>query len=494
MEKLPPLPSPEIIGGVYDEGKDAVIRLIEDLVTHIIYLHAVVQSQAETIQTLQDQLAKNSGNSSKPPSSDGFRKLRTSSLRKSSGKKNGGQPGHEGGTLKPVNNPDYVRKHTVERCEHCGNSIKDEEPIRYEKRQVFDVPPHGVEVTEHQAEIKICPCCGGETTADFPPDVTSYVQYGSGIKSFITYFNNYQLISLERTCEAMEDLFGHRISETAIMQMNEELTDYVEPSLDAIKQQLIGSRVLNNDETGMRVAGKLHWLHVAGTSKLTYYGIHEKRGAEAMDDIGILPLFSGTSVHDHWKPYLTYGNCRHSLCNTHHLRELVFIVEQYGQAWAKELKNLLLDIKEKVDDTRPCKDHLTPSVLKTFEKRYDKIIQRGLRLNPASVKKPARGRIKQTPPRNLLERLKEYKRETLLFMHDFSVPFDNNQAERDIRMMKVKQKISGCFRTLEGARRFCQIRSYISTSRKNNQRIIETIQAAFNGNPYTPQIAPITQT
>jgi transposase len=483
MEKPPKLPTPEEVRDIYRQGEDAVVRLIEDLVT-------IIRILAEENQKLKDQLAKNSGNSSKPPSSDGVCRLQTRSLRKSS-KRFGGQRGHTGDTLKPVNTPDHTVKHKVERCGHCGCSIKGEQPQKYEKRQVFDVPPCRLEVTEHQAEIKICPKCGGESTAEFPPDVTSQVQYGSRIKGFATYFNGYQYLPLDRTCEAIEDLFGHRVSETTIMQMNEELANRVKPSLKAVKQQLIDCKVLNNDETGMRVAGKLHWLHVAANARLTYYDFHEKRGKEATDDIGILPYFRGTSVHDYWKPYLKY-KCGHSLCNAHLLRDIVFIVEQYRQSWAGELKTLLLDIKEKVDETRPCKDHLTPSVLKAFEKQYDKIVRSGFRCNPPPTKKPARGKAKQTPPRNLLDRLKTHKRETLTFMRDFSVPFDNNQAERDVRMMKVKQKISGCFRTLEGAKRFCQIRSYISTSRKNEVRIIEAIQAAFNGNPFIPQIALVT--
>lgn len=464
---------------------------IEQLEKRIEQLQRENKELKEIIQSLKDQLAKTSRNSSKPPSSDGYRKPRTNSLRRSSGKKNGGQEGHKGHTLEFIENPDHIKVHEVKECEHCHALLGNKEPVGYEKRQVFDIPPIKIEVTEHRAEIKDCDRCGLQTKAEFPSDVTQPTQYGNGVKSLASYFNSYQLIPLERTCEIFEDLFNHPLSEATVLQANVVLFDCIKPANEVIKQQLIASNVIHNDETGLRVEGKLHWLHVASSDTLTCYDVHEKRGKESMDHIGILPEFSGISVHDHWRPYFGYENCEHSLCNGHHLRDLTFVYEQYQQEWSNELINLLIEIKERVDESRPCRGHLDPPVIKRFEERYDEIIKKGLVLNPPPQQAKNRGKVKQSLPKNLLDRLKDYKRETLRFMHDFRVPFDNNQGERDIRMTKLKQKISGCFRTLEGAQMFCGIRGYISTARKNGCNVIDAIQDAFNGEAFIPSSTPL---
>jgi transposase/uncharacterized coiled-coil protein SlyX len=463
---------------------DEIARLKE----HEAKLLARIEEQAETIRLLLDRLAKNSRNSSKPPSSDGYEKPRPKSLRKCT-KKRGGQEGHKGDTLKPVVNPDRVVVHNACLCGKCGAPLDAENPIDYVKRQVFDIPPQLLEVIEHWAETVRCWNCGELTTAAFPRGVTGVVQYGPNIRAFVAYLNNYQLIPLDRTCETIEDIYAHRPSETMVLDSSKTLSECVEPATEATRGQLIGAEVLNNDETGMRVEGGLRWLHVAGTDRLTYYGVHRKRGKEGMDEIGVLPEFGGISIHDHWASYLGYS-CQHALCNAHHLRELIFIYERYGQKWALEMGELLLEIKMAVDQTRP--NGLGPPEIGRFEERYDRIVRKGLKLNPVPERRPgSRGRVRKTDPRNLLERLRDYKEETLRFMHDLRVPFDNNLAERDLRMMKVKQKISGCFRTPEGAERFCRIRGYISTARKNNVGAIEAIQAAFEGNPFIPQPANV---
>ena len=474
------------------DGPPEIMDLVTSLLLQLQQRDGLIRQQQETIQRLQDQLAKNSQNSSKPPTSDGLQKAppRTSSLREKSGKKNGGQVGHKGDTLKQVEKPDHTKLHPVTQCNHCHISLEDVAAEQCEKRQVFDIPPVRVEVTEHQAEIKQCPHCGEMNKAEFPVEVTQPVQYGPRVKSQATYFNNYHVVPLERTTEIFADLYGHAISEAIVLQANATLADRIQPATEAVKKALIKSDVVNFDETGLRVGGKLHWVHVAATPELTDYTVHGKRGSEAMDAAGILPEFEGTAVHDHWKPYFKYEQTSHSLCNAHHLRELKFINQQYQQPWAADMKSLLLEIKDKVEQTRPQQDHLPSEIITDFEQRYDQLIVQGLKANPPpppdEQKPKKRGRVKQTPPKNLLDRLKDYKPDTLAFMSDFHVPFDNNQGERDIRMVKVKQKVSGSFRTKEGADRFVQIRGYISTARKNNQPVIDAIQSAFAGVPFIP--------
>ena len=474
--------------GVGEWAVNLVIGYIQDQAKTIREQEEKIEEQGQVIQGLRDQLAKDSHNSSKPPGSDGLKKKpRTRSLRQSNNKK-GGQEGHQGRTLEAVEEPEHTTVHPVTECERCHSSLEGVEVEGYEKRQVFDIPPVQIEVTEHQAQIKGCPHCGHRNKGEFPVGVTQATQYGPRLRAQAGYFNNYQLIPLKRTTEIFADLYAHPVSEGVIEQANKELAQAVKVSNEAVKGQLIKADVACFDETGLRIESKLHWLHVASTPELTYYQAHQKRGSAAMDDIGILPRFSGRAVHDHWKSYFTYHNSEHSLCNAHHLRELVFVAQQYEQEWAEEMSNLLLKIKEKVEKTKEAgQDCLAPRQIADFEKQYDELIATGLKINPPPPKpKKKKGRPKQSPPKNLLDRLKAYKAETLAFMYDFRVPFDNNQAERDVRMMKIKQKVSGTFRTGEGADRFCAIRGYISTARKNDQNVLDALQVALNGVPFIP--------
>jgi transposase len=475
------VPGDEEIGAAYDQGREVVIALF----------HNTLEQLANRIQALEDQIVKNSRNSGKPPSSDGYNRPAPKSLRKRHGKKSGGQAGHVGYTLQAVEHPNLVTVHRVQQCSYCQVSLKRVKASRYEKRQVFDVPRVRIEVTEHQAEIKCCPHCGEENRAAFPASVTQAVQYGSEIKAQMVYFNQYQLLPLKRTAEVFETLYGHSISEGTIVEANQEASEQVEEVNTAIQQHLTEKEeTIHFDETGARVEGKLYWLHSAGTERLTHYAIHPKRGSLAMDAIGILPHLKGRALHDDWMSYFKYP-IRHGLCNAHHLRRLKFLEERYPQKWVSPMADLLVNIKEAVEQAKAAsRTGLTNKKLVDFESEYDRLVKQGLRVNrpPKRIEgqPKKRGRIKQSPAKNLLDEFKLHKEAVLAFMYDFKVPFDNNQAERDIRMMKVKQKISGCFRSIRGAEIFCQIRGYLSTARKNGQQVLDVLRLAFAGTPYWP--------
>lgn len=477
------LPSQEEVRAAYQQGEEAVVALIHRLIETIVLLAAEVQS-------LREQLAKNSRNSSKPPSGDGLKKKPTKrGLRKPSGKKSGGQPGHEGHTLKAVADPDRVQVHRVERCKHCQAELTQVAACGVEKRQVFDLPPVRLEVTEHQAEIKTCPQCLTANKAEFPLGVTQPVQYGPEIKAQAVYFNQYHHIPLERTCEILGELYDSPFSEGTLIESCEQVAEAVTPVDEQAKEHLIQTEeVVHLDETGGRVEGKLRWMHVSSTKTLTHLEMHDKRGRLAYDDIGILPERTGKVMHDGYRSYEQYPHAQHALCNAHHLRELIFIHENYQQPWAEDMLKLLLEIKQAVEYAQQNQQTgLSPDQIDDFENRYGELIGQGLEANPPDPPVPRkRGRVKQSPARNLVDHLHKQQRAVLAFMYDFKVPFDNNLAERDLRMVKLKQKVSGCFRSVQGARTFCRIRSYISTARKNGLRVLDALRLAINGDPFYP--------
>ena len=482
--------SREDILAIYEEGPEAVIATMQILCSIINKQAARIAELEERVKSLEDQINKNSRNSSKPPSTDTFRKIK--GQRKPSGRPVGGQKGHKGHTLEMAEKPDREIVHQVTKCEFCGRSLCDVEATNYERRQVFDLPPIKVEVFEHQAESKICPNCGCLNKAAFPKEVAYPVQYGTRLKSVAVYLNQYQLVPFDRLSETFVDLFGHRLSQSTLIDANRTCYNILGPVEEDIKQKIIASPVICLDETGMRIEGKRKWCHVVSTENLTYYAANPHRGSEANEDMGILPVYSGTAVHDGWSSYFKF-KFKHALCNAHHIRDLLFIHEEYKQNWAKDLIDQLIDIKETVDRRKPIHCNLDLAEINDFEDRYDHIIERAKLENPPPITSNSqgpikkRGKKKKTKAQNLLERLQKYRREVLAFMYDFEVPFDNNQAERDLRMMKVQQKISGNFRSWDGAKIFCRIRGYISTVKKNSSSVIDAIQGAFEGKPFNPQ-------
>jgi len=473
-------PSREEIRAVYAQGEEAVYDFVVSL----------FQKLEVRIQALEDRLDKDSHNSSKPPSSDGLKKAVKSRKRHPSDKKVGGQAGHMGTRLEPVEKPDHVAIYSVQHCRVCAGTLEDIAPKRLVKRQVFDLPAEiKLEVTEHQAEVKFCPGCGAENMAEFPVGVTQPTQYGGRIGAQMVYFNQYHFIPMERTAEIMQDLYGQPVSNGSIPAFNTRMAEQVKPMYQAMREYLIKTEdPVHFDETGMKISGKLHWLHSASTNLATLCLIHPKRGTQAMDAMGILPKRTGWSVHDFWKSYLKYEQARHSLCNAHLIRELIFLLEQHQQGWASELLDLLLDIKQAVETARQEQHNaLLPEKVTDFEMRYEQLVTLGEQANPPNTRREGqRGKVKQSTATNLLNRLRNHREKILAFMYDFKVPFDNNLAERDIRMAKVHQKVSGGFRSESGAQAFGYIRSYISTARKNGQRVLDALFNAFAGSPFRP--------
>ena len=470
---------------IYDQGGDAVFALVSTFHEQIALLSAQVKD-------LTDRLDKDSHNSHKPPSSDGLAK-KPVSLRPQTGRKPGGQKGHEGNTLTLSDTPDTLVLHTPLACGHCG-TLFDPASARDtgQRRQVLDLPPLRLVVTEHRTAACDCPCCGKQTSGAFPAAVTQPVQYGSGLAGLAVYLSTFQLLPVARIARLFADVFAAPLSTGTLATFTQRAASRLAPVCERIRHSLRTAPVVHCDETGLRTAGRLHWLHSAGTKTLTYYFAHPKRGTVGMDAAGIVPHVTGTLVHDGWASYASYS-CRHALCNAHHLRELTALSEAGGQEWAKALRSLLSQMHNEVEAAK-AKGQTRLSVLleAKFEGEYRRLLKVGWQANPPPLPSGGkrRGRVKQSTARNLLARLEQGEEAVLRFLHDFAVPFDNNLAERDVRMMKVKQKVSGCFRTLDGAEVFCLIRSYVSTMRKQGQLLLVALQHVYEGNPLQPNFMP----
>lgn len=439
-------------------------------------LKATIELLLLIVTLLSQQLGLNSKNSSKPPSTDPHREKQS---RAKGERKPGGQPGHEGKTLEPFDDPDYVQDIALDRRTLPRGEYRDD---GYEARQVVDIDISRI-VTEYRAQVLINET-GQPFVAEFPDKVSRPIQYGDSIKVHAVYLSQFQLLPYNRIVDYFSDQLEIPVSEGSIYNFNVEAFNLIESTgaESIIKQRLQEGELLHADETGINIGGKSHWLHVASNQLWTYFYAHKKRGTEAMEEAGILPAFRGVLCHDHWKPYYVFLVCLHALCNAHHLRELERAWEQDGQAWAKAMQKLLKGINKAVRDAGGS---LPVCDVKCYREQYQAILKEGdLECPPpdeTSRKPGQRGRLKRSKARNLLERLRDFEDDTLRFMENDIVPFTNNQGENDIRMTKVHQKISGCFRSMKGAQMFCRIRGYISSCRKQSVSATTALSSLFAG-------------
>ncbi len=452
----------------------------------IAELESLLMAALLRIEELERRLGKDSHNSSKPPSSDGLRR-KVREKRKKSGKRSGGQQGHPGHTLSQVAEPDRVMMHRPETCENCHQDLQHIQGEVKERRQVHDVPELRLEVEEHQVVEICCPQCQVRSRSTFPPTVRAATQYGPRVQALAVYLSQFQLLPLERVCETLSDLCHCGLSEGTLLNWIERAAHTLEPTQQRIKTLLLQSELLHADETGVRIKGILHWVHVAATDWLTFYGWHRKRGQEAMDALGIWPHFQGRAMHDRWASYDQY-DCAHSLCGAHLLRDCLFVAEQEKQPWGQQMFEVLLLMLQTTHQWRAKGANRLPTTLRDelFTQYFDALsvgfAAYTAQSPPVSLSKKA-GRPKQSASKNLLDALLERAEDVLAFLDDLTLPFTNNLAERDLRMIKVQQKISGTFRSTDGATDFCLIRSYLSTMRKQGRSMLAALAAVFQGSP-----------
>lgn len=477
-----------------DEMNKKLLQQVNSLTSTVDSLNATINAQTQliaqlnqTIQGLKEQLNKNSKNSSKPPSSDGFKKPAQKSLRKPSGKKAGGQNGHQGTHLAVITAPDKIVKHMPSVCEGCPHyQICKGTACIAEKRHVIDAVVK-VNVTEHQAlELPICMLYGDTRRGAFPSDVKAAVQYGENLQLLAVALNTVGAVSIKRTHEILSGVFNIPIATGTISSMVKRCADSLSETVGKIKDKMIGSALGHFDETGTRVDKKLWWFHDASNCEYTYLDISPKRGNAGMEQCSVLPEFKGIAMHDCWASYWNYPDIQHAVCCAHLLRELTGIDENHPeQKWASAFIDLLLGMKKVKDKAvEKGKDFLSYYHYHKFDKKYDELIEQARKENPLpETTEKKRGWKKKGKILALVERLANYKVSVCLFIHNFNVPFDNNQAERDLRMIKVKTKVSGCFRTEEGARDYLKIMSYVGTAHKQGHNAYQAIKNAISGHP-----------
>ena len=460
-----------------DINIDETIQEVESLLSNekelSPALFSMIKIMIMLLKLLTDRIGLNSSNSSKPPSSDPNRLKPT---RKKSGKKPGGQEGHIGTTLRQIEDPDDVKVINIDRRTLPKDQTYKE--VGFDKRQVFDIDISRF-VTEYQAQI-LEDENGHRYVAEFPENVSSAVQYGNALKAHAVYMSQYQLLPYKRIEEYFTEQLQIPISQGSVFNFNKTAYKQLEEFEKIVKDRLASSSRINVDETGVNINGDRHWLHCAGNDLWTYYFPHERRGCEAIDEMNIIPRFKGILCHDHWKPYYAYDGCLHALCNAHHLRELTRAHEQDKQEWAGNMKALLEEFNITVNNAGGSLDKLTEE---KHRKRYRKLLEEAeIECPPPdeSTRNGKPGRLKRSKARNLLERFIKYEDDVLRFMGDAVVPFTNNQGENDLRMTKVQQKISGCFRSMEGAKIFCRVRGYLSTCRKHGVSSSHALELLFD--------------
>lgn len=453
-------------------------------------LRLQIKSLQEEVKRLKNQSNLDSHNSSKPPSSDLSKKPRPIKERKKPKKKRGGQKGHAGKTLLFRENPDEKVLLSPNHCLECNRSLKKVPLEHFERRQVFELPPISLRVTEFVSETKKCPCCKKLNSGQFPSFVKQPVQYGSRFQAFVAYLHHYQMIPYKRLSELCQDLFGQSLSQGTTFQVLKRLSSSLSTTQQWIRKQLLQEKVLHFDETGLYQNGKRIWLHTVSSQDWTLYFAHPKRGRIALEEVGVLPHFQGIAVHDHYESYKKFLNCQHAYCNAHHLRELARAEEQEEQNWAEKMAVLLRKIYRSTQRAiSKGRFSLAPSTRLRYRVQYESILDRAKRESSLPDPPKKQGRWPKQPKwKNLLDRLDKHESEVLSFMKDFDIPFDNNLAERDLRMIKIKQKVSGCFRSEKGTEYFCLIRGLISSLRKQGKNILESIKEIFALD--SPQVAP----
>jgi transposase len=475
----------------YDELADLVVaqaRLIEQLGAEVAQLRADNQSLRAENAELRRRLGMNSSNSSKPPSSDSpFVKPAPKSLRRRSGRKPGGQPGHPGSTLALVADPHKRQRHEPGGCSGCGADLAGAPEVGMERRQVFDLPPMTVRVTEHQLIARRC-TCGATTCGAAPVGVTAPVQYGSRVTAIILYLYAGQFLSKKRTAQALAELFGTPVSDATVAAMTRRAADGLGEFLGVVGDRIAAAQVAGFDETGLRVAGALHWVHCARTDKYTLITCHPKRGRAGIDDAGLLGRFRGVAVHDAWAPYDTYVDAEHQLCCAHALRELAAVADTAAHddadadwCWATQAGDALVAMQKLVAEAIAAGGaDPDAGALASQVQLYRSAAQIGL--TQTAARSDAVMRKHHALARRLLDRQDDYLR----FTTDWRIPADNNGSERDIRMIKLRQKVSGCLRTLTGAQQFCAIRSYLSTAAKHGKHFFEVLVMLTEGRPWLP--------